>query len=128
MHPMLWSKHLLITGHFFGDELQKHIKVKQNIPSGNIYLKNYFWKTLPTSIQELFFVEHNESINNTNQTELVITFHKTTVGLSSLSYCVMPLNYVMTYCPLIKWIPWKSFIKTCKNICPSNWLNIQLQV
>ena len=43
-------------------------------------------KILPTPIEESYSVEYNESINSTTQTKLVVPFHRTTVGLSSLSY------------------------------------------
>ena len=43
-------------------------------------------KTLPAPTEELFSVEHKESINNATQTKLIIPFHRTTVGLSLISY------------------------------------------
>ena len=43
-------------------------------------------KILPTPIEESYSVEYNESINSTTQTKLVVPFHRTTVGLSSLSH------------------------------------------
>lgn len=39
-------------------------------------------KSLPTPIQESYSVEYKEVINNTNQTTLVITIQRNTVGLS----------------------------------------------
>lgn len=43
-------------------------------------------KTLPAPTEELFSVEHKESINNATQTKLIIPFHRTTVSLSLISY------------------------------------------
>ena len=43
-------------------------------------------KTLSTPIEELYSVEHNESMNNTTQTKFVIPFYRTTVGLSLISH------------------------------------------